>query len=587
MFKHIAARWKTILLTSAIALVLTVGFGAMYFHDHAWGAWGDDSAGYIFLAGRMFAQQPSVYYDELAAKGFEFFQDEKLTRWLTPTHHSLINRHGVIASKYPVGLSILMVVAATIARSSYGLYIIMPLCGALNVGLVYVLAVILFSKQRYRHIVGILAGLFLGLTSLHYDQALSQPMREIPSITFLLVMSIFLILAYHAEHDPAKKIQKRLIYMIVAGFAFGWAMNVRETSLLLFPAVVALGVSMLWKKSRSHKKNIQEIVLYGAAFCLATVVALTPTIWNSVQLSKDKEVFKARDVSTVVVLPNIGHINTISIDNIFHSEGKFKPGKGSLAHYWDVLKDATPLPYFFVLVLIGLIALWKESRPKALYLLLWFLGILTIFSLWVNPYPRYILPLLPAYFLLGAYGFVVVLEHILPKLFHNRFLARSMGIVFCVTLVFAYQPVWATVRTNMQSDVLIDRSISHKDLDTLVALGTQLNQSEKPVLMFSGATQYGLSETFEAHTGVKTIRFPLDQKFGFDPQQVNQFIDEVRKSGYTLFVWVDETSSDEVLQWMEHYTAEPVTHLDLDVQLDEVPMLESGVRILKISAPLN
>ena len=96
------------LIGGVIIAAIVLLFGIIYFDDHAWGTWGDDSAGYIYLAGRMIQDKPLVYHDDLAQMGFDFFGDEKLARWLTPTHHEFINQEGWIASKYPVGASLLL-----------------------------------------------------------------------------------------------------------------------------------------------------------------------------------------------------------------------------------------------------------------------------------------------------------------------------------------------------------------------------------------------------------------------------------------------------------------------------------------------
>ena len=130
-------KWRTFLFIAGVSIFLAGIFGVLYFNDHAWGAWGDDSAGYIFLAGRMSMGLPLVYTDPIAADGLQFFGDEKLARWLTPTHHEFINPSGMIASKYPIGVSLLMFVVSKLAGTTDAFYVVTPLLAALNIVLTY------------------------------------------------------------------------------------------------------------------------------------------------------------------------------------------------------------------------------------------------------------------------------------------------------------------------------------------------------------------------------------------------------------------------------------------------------------------
>ena len=168
-------------LTLSISVLLGVGAGAIYLDDHAWGAWGDDSPGYLFLAGQMLRGEPNVYQDALAARGLDFFGDEKLARWLTPTHHQFINTRGVLASKYPVGLSLVMYWTATLLSNDEAIYLVVPVLGAVNLALMYLLGLLLFRTYRYRHLVSGIAAAAMGVSNLYYDYAIAQPMREIPS----------------------------------------------------------------------------------------------------------------------------------------------------------------------------------------------------------------------------------------------------------------------------------------------------------------------------------------------------------------------------------------------------------------------
>ena len=159
-----SAKKTTVIIALVVTVLLGSLFSVIYFDDHAWGAWGDDSAGYIFLAGLLYSGEPLVYNDELATAGLEYFGDEKLARWLTPTHHQFINPRGVIASKYPVGASIVMVAAARLFGTDNAFYFVTPALAVANIILVYILGLMLFTHSRHRHIIGALAAIFMGVS---------------------------------------------------------------------------------------------------------------------------------------------------------------------------------------------------------------------------------------------------------------------------------------------------------------------------------------------------------------------------------------------------------------------------------------
>lgn len=566
-------KYRALIIAAAITIILGAIFGRIYFDDHSWGAWGDDSAGYIYLAGLMYEGEPLVYFDELVAKGYEYFQDEKLSRWLTPTHHFLINQQGVIASKYPVGASMLMVWFARIVGNSDGFYIMTPFLAALNVALVYILAVLLFPKNRYRHAIGILAAVFLGFSGLYYDYAIAQPMREIPSITFLLLATIFLIQSVRLLRDRDGQMPLAIALLALSGLSFGMSVNVRETSLLVLPGLAVFAIMELWGKQHGTLwVHVRRLLPYVAVFFVSVVIGVVPTIQNSYNLSQEKEVFKERDTSEVVLLSNIGHINTISIENVFDNQGKFRPGKGSLPHYWGVMQKSVPVPYFLVFVALGIVFLWRESRSRTLLLLLWFLGTLTIFSLWVNPYSRYILPLFPPLMLFGAYGIVTFLQKVVPTFFQGRAMRILAALCVGVGFVAAYQPVFAQVRENLHTDVYQFKAISQNDFGTLHTIAEDVRSYQdgdrEPVIMFTGEWQYGTSETLQAHTGVKTIRSPFEQRFAFDQEELLFFLNEQLLPGQETYIWIDATTAPQTMEWFEDRNVKEVGAYQFTFQPD-------------------
>lgn len=544
---------SNILLTLVLSAVLLFGFGFVYMDDHSWGAWGDDSAGYIFLAGLMYNNHPLVYTDELAASGQAFFGDEKLARWLTPTHHQFLNTHGVIGSKYPLGMPLVLLVGALLYGSLEGMYLVVPLLAAVNLVLLFIFSIQLFSEYRYRHWVGFMASIALGVADLYYDHAISQPMREIPSMTFLLLSAITLVSAVRLLRGRATSaVQKSTWLLALSGLFFAIGFDIRETSAIVLPFFFLYALRSLWEKGDSIRVQLRRLAWPLIGFVVALLIGLAPTFYNSYILSKDKEVFKARDTSQVVLLSNIGHIETLSPKNIFDNEGKFRPGKGALPHYWEIMQQATPLPYFLVLVALGLWYCGRTSRERAWLLAGWSVSVLVLFSLWINPYSRYILPLFPPLLLLGVYGGARLFDTLIPTIFQWRWLRYAMIGVVIVSVGVGYRPTGEALAENLRTDIHRFKAISYEDLQTLKTVSARASENvDKPVLMFSGDWQYGTSETMQAHTGIKTIRFPLDQRFTFNEQEVNTFFEQMGAQGYDLTVWLDTTSSPAFLRWFE------------------------------------
>src|SRR3989339_131519 len=558
----------TLFLSLFIAFALLISFSLIYFNDQAWGAWGDDSPGYIFLAGRLYQGLPLVYHDDLVKAGYDFFQDEKLSRWLTPTHHFLINQQGTIASKYPLGLSLLMVGAAKFLHNSEGFYALVPLSAALNLVLFYLVILKLIPANRYRQIIGALSAVGMGLSSLYYDYAIAQPMREIPSMTFLLISALCIL--FGVEYFKAQKKIISLSLMGLFGIAFGFAFSIRETSAVILPAFFLFAVFACWHNSQNFKENLKKLWPAVLVVLIGLFIGLMPTFWNAKILSAEKEVFKQRDTSQTVILPNIGHLESFSLQNLFNSHGKYRPDSGSFSHYFAVLKTAVPIPYFLVLVIIGFIFFFKESRPKAVLLILWILGTLTIFSLWVNPYSRYILPLFPPFFFLGVYGLFAFMQKILPRVLPHKLWQWLVGIAVLATVVAAYQPVIVEAQENMRADIYKFKAISYQDLQNLTELGNFLQERyQNPVLLFSGEWQYGISETLQAHTNLKTIRAPWEQgKFSFNNQKIDQFFTRKVLPKYDLLVWTDATTQPATLAWLAKYTYQEVASYNFSFQPD-------------------
>jgi hypothetical protein len=556
-----------------ICLILGIFFGYIYFHDHSYGASGDDSAGYIFLWGLMNQHKPLVYQEPLTVKALDFFQDEKLARWTTPTHHEIISPAGYIASKYPIGLSLLMYLFSSLLNLDLAIYYVMPLFAALNLIIIYLISNLIFKNIKWRYFFSFLAAAIVGLANLYYTQAISQPMREIPS-TFFILLSFYLLL--WAIESPARQACGKALaggrrhgilfylFLFLSAIILGFSFNVRETSLIVVPAFILL----FWKLKFATKKKLTILGL----LLIFLLVGVIPSIINSYNISIHKEKFKKKDITSVAITSNFDHIRSFSLSNLLNNNGKFRSGEqGGLGYYWQIMQNFSVWPVFLSLVFLGLIFLFYQDKFLAGSLSLWGLGVLLLFSLWINPYNRYILPMLPVLAILSSYGLYSLIDKIVPYFFQNKKQKIAVSIIVILSLVIVYQPVGAKILENIKNGIEIEnKSLTYDDLIKLKNLGEEIKQESQktPLVVFSGTWQYGTSETFSSHTGIQAIRMPLEQKFDFKETEVREFWEKYLLTDYQVYVVTDLTTEPLTLNFLNNFSQEEKDNFSLSFDED-------------------
>ncbi|MFH0818658.1 MAG: hypothetical protein V1898_01555 [Patescibacteria group bacterium] len=569
MLKSLQRFW---IITIVICLILGAFFSYIYFQDHAWGTWGDDSAGYIYLWGKMDQNKDLVYQEPLTVAALKFFGNEKLARWTTPTHHEIISPSGYVASKYPIGLSQIMLLFSRLFQDDKAIYYVLPLLATINLILVYLISLIFFKDIKYKHFFSLLPAFMLGLASLYYNYAISQPMREIPSMFFLLAGYLFLLLAVEYYGSQNQKKDKIFFYtlIILASLFAGYSLNVRETSIMILPAflIMLFSISNRNAEPQEKNKNIKFKIKLALLALLMLIIAYIPSFINSADITQFKEKFRAKDITSIAITSNFDHISSFSLQNVFNNQGKFRPGRGALPHYWGVMNDNLAVwPCFIVLAIIGLYSIYKKNKWLSASLLLWILGVLIIFSLWINPYSRYILPLFPILAICGSYGLYAVCFKIVPHFFKNKRLQFLVCLIILLSLIISYLPAIIDIKTNFNEnedgeEKLVFKAISENDLFSLKGLGEKIytdNKTDKPPLVvFSGTWQYGISETFEAHTGIQGIHMPLeDKKNVFDKEQVKDFFTQEVFPNYNVYFWIDATSKSNSVDFINYFKVQP------------------------------
>ncbi len=554
-----------ILIPIVVSISLFVFSYWLYADHHAFGAYRGDSPGYIHLAAKIYNQEKLIYVDALEKKAFEYFGDEKLSRWIIPNHHQFINNDGLHASKYPLGLPLLLALTAFLSGSLKKMYILNPILSSGIVVLTYVLSISLFPRHKLRHLIGLFSAIAIGSGTIFYNYATAQPMREIPSLFFILLATMTLLWS-NAASLKNNKITRGLL-LFACGASLGMAINIRETSLMVLPAFIFY---QTYNFIKNKKNNFKANLWRQGLLILGLLIFLTPTIFNAITISSNKEVIRKKDLDIVYIFPNTDHINSLSFSHIFTSEGKFNPGMGSLPYYWQTLKNNNPLPFMFIFLFMGVLFLWKRSKSKTLLLGLWWIGILFIFCLWINPYNRYILPLLPPVIILSMYGFFILIDDLTKNKKYLNIICILSGIIFLGLNIY---PNFQHVYYHTLADTPMYKSITEADLNNLERIGLEI-KNENSILMLSGYWKSGISEMIEAHSGIKTIRFPYEQKHEFDEEKLDSFLNELVEEN-NLYIWIDNTSSAQAYEWLKNYNQETILAQDFSFQ--------EWVRIIKVS----
>lgn len=545
-----------------IILLLGLVFSWFYLGAHAWGAWGDDSPGYIYTAAQLLHTQPLVSQSQLVQGALQYFGNEPWARLAAPTHHDIISPSGWVASRYPIGLSVLLYLVAAASLTSSAMYIVVPALAVATVIFTYLLAVLLVPSADYaKRVIGLLAAGTLGVTELFSSYAVSQPMRDIPALAFFLASFILLIVGCTKIHGQYWK----LAVLLCAGVFFGYSINIRETSaILLLPLVIAL---LHYTKKNKNRWQVMLI------FCVGMVLAGGVWLWNSAAITVHKEKFRAKDITSIAISSNVDHIRSLSFTNLYNNQGKYKRGVGGVNQYVSVLREEFNFwPPFLLCSVLGVIALWQRQRQLAYVLISWFGSIFLLFSMWINPYARYILPLFPVVTVLAGYGGVVSLQWLQQRLRLGRTSFGIMVILVVGSVFVGLQPLVAARIQHVFKQELVNKAITYQDLENFTNIGKsiaadELNTTGKPpVVLVIGFWQSGAAEMIMANSSqVTAIRYPrkrqeqppVDIMVGWLQQLSNQ---------YQLYLWYDDSATAKEQELKQHFTLEPVTQTNFSFQ---------------------
>lgn len=220
----------------ALFAAFLVALALVLFTNRSETIFGADASGYANLA-RMIGGGAATRPVPLSCTGCE-------PAWFIPLGF-VPAREGTMASYYPIGLPLHLLLTARIGGWERAPFFVSPLAALLLVVMTYRLAWLLHSE-----LAGLIAGVLMGLCAVLVFQAL-QPMSDVLAAMWSA-----------AAVTAAVEGRKRPWCSAVAGLCFGIAVLVRPTSaLLLLPLAFALGG---WKPAlRFALGGIPAAVVFG------------------------------------------------------------------------------------------------------------------------------------------------------------------------------------------------------------------------------------------------------------------------------------------------------------------------------------
>ena len=133
----------------------------------------------------------------------------------------------------------------------------------------------------------------------------------------------------------------------------------------------------------------------AGAFGVGLMVAMVPTFWINALASGNP-----------FVTARSGDLVGLSISNFYNNQGVYRVGHGSFRVFSDVLfQRLVTIPWVWLLGVLGVSLL---PTGIGLGAMLWVLATLVSFSLWLNPYDRYMISAMPMAVLLVTFGFMQV-----------------------------------------------------------------------------------------------------------------------------------------------------------------------------------
>jgi hypothetical protein len=201
---------------AAIAGLLFYG---SYLARHAsYAVGGSDSSGYVRIAWSLVHSSLVQPVGELERLGLS----QEFIRGFVPLGYDLGPRAGTMTPFYPVGLPVHMAFGALIAGWETGPFLVSPLAAMLSLILIYLIALEIGLSRGY----AIAGAVILGAGVTFIFMALS-PMSDVPATAWSL-----------AAVWATLRSRRKEAWAMLAGAAFGMAVLIRPTGVLLLPPIL-------------------------------------------------------------------------------------------------------------------------------------------------------------------------------------------------------------------------------------------------------------------------------------------------------------------------------------------------------------
>jgi hypothetical protein len=403
--RHENHRWLIICFCAAIVVI----FGLMYF-PRAYGTWGDDSDGYHlgshYLEQYKISGIPSESIQRATAANFSAEEVDLLV----PTRYGL-TQDADLVYRYPYGISLYISYFKLITGSLFN--ILIPIFAVASLIVFFLILTELFADPISLTISFCFTFAF-GVFYLFAQHAVSQTMTEIPSI-FLILLTILMYIKYLKSGDD--------VYLYLSLLFAAFSVNIRIPNILILSIYLPLAFDAL-RQDLFTKRNV--------IICAILVIVMLPAVLINLENSSSP------------APQNIDHVGSIGIKNMFNNQGRYRAGEGSFNVYLRFLRNSA-----FYVFLVGF-ALYIFRR--GLWELIPF-PVLTfiLYSMWVNPYDRYLLPALVIFYLFMAIGAVKIADMI-----KDRFLL----LLYLALLLLLFIPKGAVIERSYDFNTVYNKALT-------------------------------------------------------------------------------------------------------------------------------
>lgn len=206
----------------------------------------------------------------------------------------------------------------------------------------------------------------------------------------------------------------RIVYGILSGTLIGIGLFVKSNAFLFF---VAFLITSLYAIFKSNNSKFKFKFVISEMFGLFIALVILHPLTSQKDFGKIIEMNSRFAYSLSDIL---GDLQQIFVTNLEST---------SEILFWHLN------PFFFIIVIFGLLFLVRERIKYTDYLIVWVASVLSLFILFTkNPSPRYIVPFLPIITLIIAFGTNKLWEI-------NKKYAILAGIGIYITLYLAYSLV--------------------------------------------------------------------------------------------------------------------------------------------------